>query len=181
MSAYRQVSDKRFLKLQKFLDYILQWQAEAKLPKKIDTLSHETITGIEMTVNSFIKCTQFLLEKGACFIMPRVFCQDPLQQYFSKQRAACGGSTNPNFAQFLSRQDKIVQVGNLGFKRKRGNTEYISDPKNLERLCAPLTKRPKVNLVSERTTATSRKRAAMSTLKAIQQQADKARNVMRYH
>lgn len=56
-------------------------------------LSRQTLEGIYITVNGFIGAVKYMLSIGAKFINARVFCQDPLEQYFSKQRAA-GGAQN---------------------------------------------------------------------------------------
>lgn len=89
-----------------------------------------TILGIEMSTYGVIREIKFLLDKengaGLDFVNPRIFCQDPLEQYFRKQRAGCGGSTNPNVAQFLNKQRTLHVSGQMSVKR-RGNTEVDVD------------------------------------------------------
>lgn len=87
-------------------------------------LSHQTRLGIEITVKSFISCTRFLLSEGCPFVNARVYCQDPLEQYFGKLRSGFGGSSNPNAGQCLHKQRTIHIQGELGVKRK-GNTEGV--------------------------------------------------------
>ncbi|KAE8742013.1 hypothetical protein FOCC_FOCC012454, partial [Frankliniella occidentalis] len=91
-------------------------------PSEKRVLSHQTQLGIEMTTLAFIGCTKFLLAEGTHFINARVFSQDPLEQFFSKQRAGGGGSTNPNLSRFLNRGRLIHMLGQLGIKCRKGNS-----------------------------------------------------------
>ena len=105
-----------------------------------------TILGIEMATYALIGAIKFLIREGLAFVNPRVFCQDPLEQYFSKQRDGCGGSTNPNLKQALNKQRTIHVVGQAGLKKKRGNTEV--DPNECPALLSaePLQKKKKESL-----------------------------------
>ena len=42
------------------------------------------------------------------FILARAFSQDPLEQFFSLQRAGGGGNRNPNASRFLGKQVDIA-------------------------------------------------------------------------
>ncbi|KAK3916260.1 Transposable element P transposase [Frankliniella fusca] len=98
-------------------------------------ISDQTILGIEITVKS---CVKFLHQEGCPYVNARVFCQDPLEQHFSKLRGGFGGSTYPNLGQILNKQRTIHIQGKLGIKRK-SNTEGSTDKFQLTE--EPLRKR----------------------------------------
>ncbi|KAJ1526448.1 hypothetical protein ONE63_009582 [Megalurothrips usitatus] len=85
-------------------------------------LSKQTLDGIRMTTVAFKPLVGFLLGEGVSFINARVFTQDPLEQHFSKVRAGQGGSTNPNLGQTLKRNRTLEVVGEMGMKRRKGNS-----------------------------------------------------------
>lgn len=68
----------------------------------------------------------FLLEKGAKFVLTAHFNQDPLEQYFSKQRQACKAGSQPRLYQY-SRTTRVLQnlqEGRIMLRNvKGGNTE----------------------------------------------------------
>lgn len=97
---------------------------EWKDPASIRQLSKQTLEGIEITVGGFKAAVKFLLSEGTKFVNARCFCQDPLEQFFSKLRSRGGGSNNPNFSQTLHSQRSIHLQGQVGKKRNfSGNTE----------------------------------------------------------
>ncbi|KAK3929584.1 Transposable element P transposase [Frankliniella fusca] len=104
-------------------------------------LPHQTLRGIEMSWKSFIGATTFLLRNGVTFINARIFCQDPLEQNFGRQRMAGGGSNNPNFHQYLHKQRGFSTIGALSAANKMGNTEVVKEDD--ESVCSsePLPKR----------------------------------------
>lgn len=85
-------------------------------------LSRETLEGIEMSTLAIKSAITFLLEEGVSYINPRVFTQDPLEQHFSKIRAGQGGSNNPNYWQVQNRNRAIHTIGQLGMKKRKGNS-----------------------------------------------------------
>jgi hypothetical protein len=152
LAPYRSVNDPRFKKLEDFLLYLNDWKKEVfSLPglkneeRAAMLLSTQTLKGIAMTVRGFIGVAKFLLGDTVRtkFLMAGVFNQDPLEQYFSKHRAALGGSRNPTYYQYQRNQVNLHILRGLRFKRARGNTTEISSnstPGN-----EPLPKRRKVN------------------------------------
>lgn len=82
-------------------------------------LSAQTLEGIRMTTLAFKPLVHFLLDEGTRYINARVFCQDPLEQHFSKVRSGQGGSNNPNIDQVLNRNRALHTIGQLGLKKKR--------------------------------------------------------------
>ena len=107
--------------------------------KKTMILSHQTLDAWEMICKSLPACIQWLLKKGTKFVNGRVFCQDPLEQHFSKQRASAGGNRNPSVETFLRNENSIHLQRNLSLKRRGANTETAQ----LEFDETPLPKRKK--------------------------------------
>lgn len=85
-------------------------------------LSKQTLDGIRMTTLAFKPLVIFLLKEGVTFINARVFNQDPLEQHFSRLRAGQGGSNNPNLGQALKRTHALHLIGDMGMKKRRGNS-----------------------------------------------------------
>lgn len=153
LAPYTSTNDQRFEKLQRFLDYLKEWEDEAREiePKREKRaamlLSLPTRVGIEITVRGFTAAVKYLLTPvseggaGCKFIMAGVFNQDGLEQYFSKQRGLCGSNRNPTADQFLRNQNKLHLLQGLKAKRKGSNTEGSEDATLIG---APLAKRRKV-------------------------------------
>ncbi|KAK3914528.1 Proteasome subunit beta [Frankliniella fusca] len=100
-------------------------EEETHATRKI--LSKQTLTGIKMTTLAFKPMVTFLLAEGVTFINARVFSQDPLEQHFSKVRAGQGGSSNPNLHQSLKRTRDLDTIGDLGIKKRKGNSGECED------------------------------------------------------
>lgn len=153
LAPYRSDNDPRFKTLEDFLVYLDTWKKEVhsipnltKEEKAAMLLSPQTLKGIEITVRGFIGVTKFLLNTAKTkFIMAGVFNQDPLEQYFSKHRAALGGSRNPTYYDFQRNQVALHIFRGLRFKRARGNTDDSSAHHFTTTIdVAPLPKRKKV-------------------------------------
>lgn len=154
LAPYTSPDDQRFNKLQKFLDYLNEWEKEARAaePKSEKRapmlLSLPTRVGIEITVRGFTAAVKYLLTPvseggaGCKYIMAGVFNQDGLEQYFSKQRGLCGSNKNPTADQFLRNQNKLHLLQGLRTKRKGANTEGSQDS---TLSATPLAKRRKPN------------------------------------
>lgn len=97
-------------------------ECEDNTPVDRRILSRETLEGIEMSTHAIKAAISFLLQEGISFINPRIFTQDPLEQHFSKVRAGQGGSNNPNYYQALNRNRAIHTIGQLGVKKRKGNS-----------------------------------------------------------
>jgi len=115
---------------------------ERSFPAKKKLLSAETMDGIEFTTISFISCVKFLLREGVQYVNPRVFSQDHIEQHFSKQRHRGSGSSNPNKALFLRNNVNIHLQGQLGVRKRKGNTEDLS--KGMQITGTPLVKRKRL-------------------------------------
>ena len=51
-------------------------------------------------MKSFCELGPKLIRQSGCYLLTEVFCQDPLERYFSKQRHRGGGNDNPTVEQF---------------------------------------------------------------------------------
>lgn len=148
LRAYDYVNDKRFDELKQFEKYVLDWEEQVNnltgfsdAQKAKMTLSDQTKEGIYITVNGFCGAVKYLLEIGAKFVMGRAFCQDPLEQYFGKQRASGGGRVNPTVSSLLNNDLKISIHRDLNVKRRSGNTEVFQTAMEVDN--EPLPKRPR--------------------------------------
>ncbi|XP_022110831.1 uncharacterized protein LOC110990247 [Acanthaster planci] len=108
LEPYRSSDDWRFEWLQKdFVGFLKEWQQELASNPHLDPktrsnmcLSRETLEGINITVNSFLKLAQLLLQSpGVDYLLSEKFNQDPLEMHFSKHRGAGGCSDNPTVEQ----------------------------------------------------------------------------------
>jgi len=59
-------------------------------------ISRQTHEGLKITVHSIVECVQFLLRNTQCkYILTERFCQDPLENYFGRQRSLGARKDNP--------------------------------------------------------------------------------------
>lgn len=72
-------------------------------------LSHQTITGLKMSVSSIIECVQYMLSKFAKFVLTHTFNQDPLEQHLGHYRHKCGANSNPSVYEVR----KIMTISSL--------------------------------------------------------------------
>lgn len=149
LKPFKDVNDDRFKALQGFLKYLHDWSEEIeKLPLKAEEkermqLCRQTLCGIEMTCLAFIDCVRFLLRQGTSFIMARVFSQDYLEHYFSRQRAKCGSSNNPNVTEYFRNQNTFRVMGQVRVNRKRANVQIEENASLID--STPLPKRAKTS------------------------------------
>lgn len=147
LKPFRNVDDNRFQALDEFLIYLKEWSEEVeKLPLKAEEkeslqLCRQTLCGIEMTCRAFNDCVKYLLKRGTKFIMARVFSQDYLEHYFSRQRSKCGGSTNPNVAEYFRNHNTFKVMGEVRVNRKRANVQIEENASMVD--STPLQKRSK--------------------------------------
>ncbi|XP_071945700.1 uncharacterized protein [Antedon mediterranea] len=106
---YRSVDDSRLKWLvDDFLGFLNTWENQCletpnttAAEKKRMCLSRETLDGLRITVNSFVKLTKELLATdGVDYVLSEKLNQDPLEEYFSKQRGCGGRNENPTVHQF---------------------------------------------------------------------------------
>ena len=68
--------------------------------------------------------TQFLLSvPGVQYVLLEKLCQDPIEAFFGKQRAAGGRSDNPTVHQFCLNTVSLRVQGSAALEPVRGNCE----------------------------------------------------------
>ena len=63
-------------------------------------ISWETYEGLKISVNAIIEATQFLLWHQVKYVLTERFCQDPLENWFGRQRSLGLRKDNPSMADF---------------------------------------------------------------------------------
>ena len=113
---YEDVNNERFSWLtDEFLHYLFEWQRSIKdRPGNFDDnararmfLSRQTFEGIKISIYSMMALIKFLLGAGVKFVLTNHFCQDPVEQYFGKQREIGRRSDNPTIYTFGYNDNKI--------------------------------------------------------------------------
>ena len=86
-----------------FLDYFKNWfESIENRPGTFTKTDHEkmsrqTYEGIQVTAHSVSICAKFLLTNNICsYVLTEKFCQDPLENYFGRQRAMGCRKDNPS-------------------------------------------------------------------------------------
>ena len=60
-------------------------------------ISRQTFEGLKITAHSISESVRYLLSTGVCsYVLTERFCQDPLENYFGRQRAMGCRKDNPN-------------------------------------------------------------------------------------
>lgn len=91
-----------------FLEYLRSWKESTKnRPGNFSQnarahmfLSWQTYKGFQLTFQSTIESTKFLLQEGMEYVLTERFCQDPAEELFGKQRQLGRRSDNPDTSQF---------------------------------------------------------------------------------
>ena len=64
-------------------------------------ISSQTYEGLKITVNSITEATQFPLQHQIRCVLTEHFCQDPVENYFGRQRSLGLKKDNPSMADFV--------------------------------------------------------------------------------
>ena len=143
MAAFTEADDPRFeWLLDTFLPYFRAWKASvdaqyAHLPsaeRARKQLSHQTLTGFEITTRSIVECVQFLIGKGAAFVLTEHFNQDSLERHFGHYRHKGGANENPTVFEVCHIINQVRAVNAQGMAPVRGNVRPD--------LVAPMDDRP---------------------------------------
>ena len=136
MLPYKDVNDPRFSWLSDdFLNYLQMWHDNvAQRPGNYDEnaracmfISRQTYEGMKISIYSLIELVKFLLNSGIDYVLTNRFCQDPVEQYFGKQRGIGRRSDNPTIYAFGYNDNTIrMQRSNLQIQ---GNTKGQSSTK----------------------------------------------------
>ncbi|XP_038062325.1 uncharacterized protein LOC119732793 [Patiria miniata] len=130
LEPYISAEDKRFdWLMHDFLGFLDEWEAEVESHPALDKtakakmiLSKETLKGMRITVHSFVELGRLLLKlPGVTFLLSEKFNQDPLEQYFSKQRGTGGCSDSPTVEQFGHNMQALYVASSCVKASKRGN------------------------------------------------------------
>ena len=101
LAPYKNCNDERFTWLtQTFNKYFTDWKQSvcnrpnfSKDEKARMFISNQTFEGLQITVNSLVECTKFLLSAGVPYVLTERFSQDCLEEYFghtnTKKRWPC--------------------------------------------------------------------------------------------
>ena len=63
-------------------------------------LSWQTYEGLKITVHSVVELVKYLLNNNIQFVLTERFCQDPLENYFGRQRSMGARKDNPSIRDF---------------------------------------------------------------------------------
>ena len=151
LAPYTSDTDYRFRWLEDdFLGYLKDWQesiqkregnyddsAKAKM-----FISWQTYEGLKISIYSPIGVTKFLLANGAEYVLTDMLCQDPVEEYFGRQRAIGRRFDNPSMREFGCNDNKLriqrsilsLQGNTKGRKKDHNETRwYEVDNKSLPR------------------------------------------------
>ena len=70
------------------------------MPTRNLFISSQTYEGLKITVNSVIEATQVLLQHQVKYLLTESFCQDPLENYFGRQKSLGLRKDNPSMGDF---------------------------------------------------------------------------------
>ena len=112
-----------------FLQYFEDWftsieQRDGNFSKKERNkmfISPQTYGGLKISVNSTIKVVQFLHQHHMRYVLTERFCQDPLENYFGRQRSFEAQKDNPSLRDF-GYNDNSIRNQNI-FKPIAGNVQ----------------------------------------------------------
>ena len=92
-------------------------------------ISLQTHEGVKITLHSCIELLQYLLQKGVQCILTERFCQDPLENYFGRQRSLGHRKDNPSLRD-IGYNDNTIRATKL-FQPITGNC-YNDDSMKLK-------------------------------------------------
>ena len=130
-APFSSIDDPRFSWLKnQFLKYFEDWLrsieerpgAYTKSEKQKMFISSQTYEGVKITVHSVIELVKFLIMHKVSYVLTERFCQDPLENYFGKQRSSGARKDNPSIYNFGYNDDTVrnqkvfkpIATGNVG-------------------------------------------------------------------
>ena len=147
LAPYTSDTDYRFRWLEDdFLGYLKDWQesiqkregnyddsAKAKM-----FISWQTYEGLKISIYSLIGVTKFLLANGAEYVLTNKLCQDPVEEYFGRQRAIGRRCDNPSMREFGYNDNKLriqrsilsLQGNTKGRKKDHNETRWYEVDNN---------------------------------------------------
>ena len=116
LKPYTDVDDQRFQWLEEeFLGYLQSWrdsidaregEYDGSARSKM-FIAWQTYEGLKLITYSLIDVTKLLLRSGARYILTNRFCQDPVEEYFRRQRGLGRRCDNPSIRDFGSNANKL--------------------------------------------------------------------------
>ena len=90
------------------MDYLREWNEITEAREGNFTqnarsrmfLSRQAHEGLQITVDSGIEATKFLLHEGMGYVLTERFCQDPVEECYGKQRKLGRRNDNPDIHAF---------------------------------------------------------------------------------
>ena len=76
-------------------------------------ISWQTYEGLKISVNSIIEATQFLLWHQVKYVLTECFCQDPLENWFGRQRSLGSRKDNPSMVDFGYNNNALLETKNI--------------------------------------------------------------------
>ena len=128
LKPYESQDDERFIWLiDTFLKYFSDWKESiatrpgqfTKNAKANMFISWQTYNSIKITVHSSIELIKYLLSQNIPYVMTERFCQDPLENYFGRQRSMGHRKDNPSLRDF-GYNDNTIRTTKL-FRPIAGN------------------------------------------------------------
>ena len=108
-APFSSADDPRFSWLKnQFLEYFEDWLrsieerpgAYGKSEKQKMFISSQTYESLKITAHSVIELVKFLIMHKVSYVLTKVFCQDPLENYFGKQRSSGALKDNSSLYDF---------------------------------------------------------------------------------
>ena len=96
---------------------------------------------VDLVPVKFCELAPHLITSTGCYILSEVFCQDPVEHYFSRQRNQGGGNDNRNLEQFHTNAAVLLQKQQLHWDLT--NVQPLEGHHALSGPMQPLTKRPR--------------------------------------
>ena len=99
------------------------------------------------SVKSFVEITRYLLSlDDVRFVLSGKFCQDPLENFFGKQRMRGGYSDNPTVRSFTYGTSSLRVQGSVALNPVRGNCTRGKTRGPITVDDTPLPKRPRKSI-----------------------------------
>ncbi|XP_048241342.1 uncharacterized protein LOC125374488 [Haliotis rufescens] len=127
---YRSINDPRLhYLLNEFLDFFKAWEDSVMRrhgqftlsQRKRMMLSHQTLKGLKISVNSIVECVRFMLTAGAEFVFTHRFNQDPLEEQFGQYRHKGGSNDNPSVYAVKHAFSQMKVLASSALQPIRGN------------------------------------------------------------
>ena len=137
LKPFESVDDERLEWLTEvFLQYFKDWQLSienrpgdfSKDDKAKIFLSRQTYEGVEITVHSTVELVKFLLSRNVKYVLTERFCQDPLENYFGRQRGMGRRKDNPS-SRDVGFNDNTIRMSQM-VKPIQGNCRGAFDAKD---------------------------------------------------